>query len=152
MCNASEELSPEHKLLQEKLHSFAYCLIVMVAEASHSVELEFEVDSTFYSAENTERRTNKIIRLNLFEFDLYAEQFFENPRKSQYAVLKWRDDLPNTWILRNGHRLIMAGLQGDFKELDIRIRKCVEVYELDAPENGLLFDFDSADIIKPPFE
>lgn len=154
LCNANEELTPEHKLLQEKVYSLAHCIFMIGIESMHSVKLEFEVDSTFYSAENTERRLNKIIRLNLNEIDRYAEQFFENPRKSEYALVKWREpsNVSSTWAGKNGRRLIMAGIKGDFKEIDMRIKKCVEVYELDAPENDLPFDFDSAEIIKPPFE
>ena len=146
---ADEELSPEHQILQEKLASASHCLGIMVLEGSFSVKLEFEVDATFYSEAATKRRSDKMLRLAMQEFDVYAERFFDSPRKSQYFVTKWRDNWTKTWGHRNFSRLMRAALQGDFKEVDTTIKKCVEVYELDAPENDLLFDFDNAEIIKP---
>lgn len=127
--------------------------MILALEGAHSVELEFEVDATFYSEEATERRMGKMMNLALFEFDLYAEQFFENARKSQYVLRKWRDpsNMMDTWAGKQLMRLTMDGLNEKFDEIDTRIRKCVDVYELDIPEDDLPFDYDNAEILKPPF-
>ena len=60
-----------------------FCFVAVLLSGAGVV-----VGSTYYTAENSERRYEKMLRLKQIEFNLYAVQFFENPRKLKYAKRK----------------------------------------------------------------